>query len=208
MPRLLNGAAGGDTRDAMRVGLLLKHHKAEAADIARALLAVLAERGMEAWVASAPGLSLEGTRAVHVPDEQLAECGLLVVLGGDGTLLRGAELVADAGVPIFGVNLGNLGFLTSFSKEQAVASFAQALDGKLVIEQRMRLHVMLGRPGREPLARFACNDVVVSQGGVARLVDFEAFLDGQAISTYRADGPSSPRRPARRRTTSRRAGRS
>ena len=101
----------------MRVGLLLKLHKPEAVELARELLQELAGRGVEARVAGTPAESLPG--AQMVPDEGLAECDLVVVLGGDGTLLHAAKRVADAGVPILGVNLGNLGFLTSFSRGES-----------------------------------------------------------------------------------------
>ena len=174
----------------MRVGLLLKLHKPEAVEIARELLSVLAVRGVESCVAGAPPGSLP--EAHHVGDERLPEVKMLVVLGGDGTLLHGAELVADEGVPILGINLGNLGFLTSCPTTEARPALEAALDGKLVIERRMRLRVVLTRadgqkPG-EQVVRYACNDVVISQGAIARLIEFEAFLDGKPISTYRADG--------------------
>lgn len=170
----------------MRVGLLLKLHKPEAVELARELLQELAERGVEARVAGTPAESLPGAEVIS--DEGLAECGLVVVLGGDGTLLHAAKRVADAGVPILGVNLGNLGFLTSFSRGEARAALGQALDGQLTVERRMRLRVHLTFRDGDELVRYACNDAVISQGGVARLLEFEAALDGQEISTYRADG--------------------
>ena len=96
----------------MRVGLLLKLHKPEAVEIARELVGVLDARGHACAVAGAPPGSLP--ERVTVPDERLRDCELLVVLGGDGTLLHAADLVADHGVPILGVNLGHLGFITPF----------------------------------------------------------------------------------------------
>lgn len=170
----------------MRVGLLLKLHKPEALELARELLALLDERGVDRCVVGAPAGSLPD--AVVGGDAELRRCGLVVVLGGDGTLLHAAEIVADEGVPILGVNLGNLGFLTSFSKGEARAGLAEALDGKLGLERRMRLRVRLRREDGVETVRYACNDAVISQGGVARLLEFEAHLDGQEISTYRADG--------------------
>src|SRR3989442_2605909 len=131
----------------MRVGLLLKLHKAEAVELARELLAVLAARGIEAWVSGAPPETADDALpgATLVEDARLAQVSLLVVLGGDGTLLHGAELVADEGIPILGINLGNLGFLTSCPKEQGAAALEQALDGRLGTEPRMRLRVLLQR---------------------------------------------------------------
>src|SRR5205823_11731783 len=127
----------------MRVGLLLKLHKPEAVELARELLGGLAARGIDVVVSGAPDDALP--EVAHVPDAELGRVALLVVLGGDGTLLHGAELVADEGIPILGINLGNLGFLTSCPKEQGREALEQALDGELVTERRMRLRVVLQR---------------------------------------------------------------
>jgi NAD+ kinase len=176
-----------------RVGLLLKPGKPEAVEIARQLVPMLEARGIEVLIAHGPPEgecdgpgAISGGRAVA--DLQLAEAQLLVVLGGDGTLLHGAESVADADVPILGVNLGNLGFLTSCPSGEATTTVEDALEGRLAVERRLRLRVVLTRPGGEQLVRFACNDAVVSQGSIARLIEFEARVDGAPISDYRADG--------------------
>jgi NAD+ kinase len=179
-------ASGGGR---VRVGLLCKRGKPEAVEIARDLAGWLASRGVDSFLvgdrAPAPD---DGART---PDPGAAEAlptiDLLVVLGGDGTLLHGASLVADRGVPILGVNLGNLGFLTSCPPAEACATLEAALDGRLVLEERMRLRVELLRAGGERVAGFACNDVVVSQS-IARLMELEARLDGKLVSHYRADG--------------------
>jgi NAD+ kinase len=116
----------------------------------------------------------------------------LAVLGGDGTFLYGAALVADHGVPIFGVNLGSLGFITPYARAEAAAAIEQAAAGQLGIEERMRLAVVI-RPAkgnsRPPEgARSAVNDAVLTQRTLARLLDLEASLDGAPIATYKADG--------------------
>jgi NAD+ kinase len=178
----------------MRVGLLLKRNVPQAIELARDLCAFLAARAVDTSVAYAahdppidlPASVLAGARVVA--EEELRAVEMLVVLGGDGTLLHGAELVADEGVPILGVNLGHLGFLTTCPPELACPTLADALEGKLPIERRMRLRVELIRPGGERLVRFACNDADISQGALARLIAFEAWLDDTHITTYRADG--------------------
>lgn len=171
---------------ARRVGLLLKPGKRDAVEIACDLVAMLAARGLEVLVAHGPPEGIAGARTVA--DTQLTEADLLVVLGGDGTLLHGAAAVADAGVPLLGINLGHLGFLTSFARREARASVERALSGALVLERRLRLRVVLKRGDGEELVRFACNDAVISQGSIARLLEFESFLDGAPISLFRADG--------------------
>jgi NAD+ kinase len=175
----------------MRVGLLLKRDKPEAIELAAELGAYLESRGHQPFVVGtqvpAPGLP------VVAETEAGGRLDLLVVLGGDGTLLRGAALVADNGVPILGVNLGHLGFLTAIAPFDAKAALDRALAGELPTEERMRLKcVLVDADGSERVARVAANDVVVSQGALARLIELDVRLvrDGEEtlIAHYRADG--------------------
>ena len=112
------------------------------------------------------------------------------MLGGDGTFLYGAALAADHGVPLFGVNLGSLGFITHFARAEAAAALDEACRGGLPIEERIRLAVTIRRANGEPnpAPRSAVNDAVLTQRSVARLLDLEARLDGAEITTYKADG--------------------
>jgi NAD+ kinase len=169
-----------------RVGMLLKHGKPEAVEIAAQLVPWLASQGHQAVVLQGDG-EVPGAKAV-APDGLADAIDLLVILGGDGTLLHGASLVADRGIPILGVNLGHLGFLTSCSPADAQTAIARAMAGQMPLEERMRLRCELVRVDGETIVKFACNDAVVSQGALARLIELEAFLDGQLITRYRADG--------------------
>ncbi len=124
-----------------------------------------------------------------VPEEQLgASVDLAVVLGGDGTILRAARIVSDHQVPVLGINLGQLGFLTGFPVADAQTALETALAGKLRREQRMRLAVRFVRGANEPVMRYALNDAVLHQGAMARLVGIDAFCDDQFVASYRADG--------------------
>ena len=170
-----------------RVGLLLKRAKPEAVEIARELTDWLRARGHEALVVGDHESSPLGARFVDetdLPDK----LDLLVVLGGDGTLLHGGALVADRKVPILGINLGHLGFLTSCAPADAQLAIERALSGELTLEERLRLRVDVVRGNGERVTRFACNDAVVSQGALARLIELDAFLDDRLITRYRADG--------------------
>jgi NAD+ kinase len=164
--------------------MLLKRGKPEAREIAAALVRWLAGQGHRAFVT---GDGVAGATAVEEA-ELAGHVDLLVVLGGDGTLLHGAALVADYGVPILGVNLGHLGFLTSCAPSDAEVALGRALAGDLALEERMRLRCELRRASGEVLTRFGCNDAVISQGALARLIELEAHLDGHRIARYRADG--------------------
>jgi NAD+ kinase len=116
---------------------------------------------------------------------------VLAVLGGDGTFLYGASLVADHGVPLFGVNLGSLGFITPYARSETAAAVEDLVAGRLPVEERIRLAVtirsVLGAPVDIP-TRSAVNDAVLTQRSLARLLDLEARLDGAEIATYKADG--------------------
>jgi NAD+ kinase len=175
----------------MRVGLLLKRDKPEAVQLALELSAHLESRGHEPFLVGTqvpvPGI------AVMPEGEAGARLNLLVVLGGDGTLLRGSALVADYGVPILGVNLGHLGFLTAIAPTDARDALDRALAGELPTEERMRLRCELhDEAGTVRVVRAAANDVVVSQGALARLIELDVRLvrDGEEtlIAHYRADG--------------------
>jgi len=170
-----------------RVGLLLKRAKPEAVEIATELKAWLSMNGHEAVAVGDHESSPLGAR--FVDDEQLPEgVELLVVLGGDGTLLHGGALAADRKVPLLGINLGHLGFLTSCAPADAKTAIERALAGELPLEERLRLRVDVVRGSGEKLTRFACNDAVVSQGALARLIELDAMLDDRRITRYRADG--------------------
>ncbi len=178
-----------------RVGFVIKRDHPEALAIARDLAAWLVTRGDLPVVPVASGEGevesagdVAGARAVP-----LAELGgaidLLVVLGGDGTLLHASGLAAAAGVPVVGVNLGRLGFLVPFDPSEARGALVAALEGRLEIEERMRLAVVLHfADGGASVERAALNDAVIAQGATARLVELHTRLDGVPVGSYRADG--------------------
>ena len=170
-----------------RVGFILKPDKSEAGALVEDLVPWLRDRGHVPVVTTEDQVAPPG--AEILPEEQLGDSvDLLVVLGGDGTMLRAARLVAEQQKPVLGVNLGQLGFLTGFAAADAKPTLEAAIAGKLPREQRMRLAVTFHRAGAEPVTRYALNDAVLHQGAMARLVDLEAFVDGQFVASYRADG--------------------
>jgi NAD+ kinase len=174
----------------MRFGFLLKRGKPEARDLAAELGRALSARGVELFALADDVGAIPG--AATVTEDRLGvSVDALAVLGGDGTFLYGASLVADHGVPIFGVNLGSLGFITPYARAEAAAAIEKAAAGELGIEERMRLAVSVrpAEPGAAPEpARSAVNDAVLTQRALARLLDLEASLDGAPIATYKADG--------------------
>ncbi len=112
----------------------------------------------------------------------------VVVLGGDGTMLAAARAVAQAGIPIMGVNLGSLGFLTEVPLDELYPTLEALVEGRCRVETRSMLHCHLMRNG-ERLAHYdAMNDVVVSKSAIARMIEFEVTVDGLRVAAYKADG--------------------
>jgi len=170
-----------------RVGFILKPDKSEAGLLLEQLVPWLTSRGHVAVVTTEDQVAPEG--AEIVPEEELpSRIDLCICLGGDGTMLRASRLVADQGLPVLGINLGQLGFLTGFAPAEAELALERALAGELRTSQRMRLSVTFRRHGAPPVVRTALNDAVIHQGAMARLVELHAFIDGDFVSSYRADG--------------------
>jgi NAD+ kinase len=171
----------------MRFGFVLKRGKPEAAEIGADLAAVLLRRGATVVVTEEDASTFPRARAV--PPERLgSEIDVLVVLGGDGTFLHGASLVADHGVPLLGINLGSLGFMTHYALGEARDAIEAASAGRLPIDERMRLAVAVRSAGTLVETRTALNEAVITQRSIARLLDLEAELDGESIARYKADG--------------------
>ena len=171
----------------MRFGFLLKRGKPEAREIAADLGRLLRAEGGSLVGLAGDADALPGGRTV-APEELGGAIDALVVLGGDGTFLLGASLVADHGVPLFGVNLGSLGFITHYARGEATEALTAACRGELPIEERLRLSVTVSSPAGVLATRSAVNDAVITQRTLARLLDLEASLDGASIATYKADG--------------------
>jgi len=175
----------------IRVGFLLKRGKPEARELAASLARQLSSQGSTVTVLPEDADVIPGAKVVAAADLGAA-IDVLAVLGGDGTFLYGASLVADNGVPLFGVNLGSLGFITPHTSSEASGAIDDLVAGRLPIEERMRLAVtirsVLGQPVPDLPTRSAVNDAVLTQRSIARLLDLEARLDGADIATYKADG--------------------
>lgn len=113
---------------------------------------------------------------------------LVIVLGGDGTLLAAARAVAGRVIPIFPVNLGGLGFLTAITLDQLYPELERALHGEQRIVPRRMLHGDLVRAGQTVRSYEALNDVVIAKTQIARMIDLETYVDQQFIGTFKADG--------------------
>src|SRR5690606_16765632 len=117
-------------------------------------------------------------------------CDLVVVLGGDGTLIGMADRVANAGcdIPILGVNFGSLGFLTEITLPEMFDALASVLDGTASIESRLMVRAQTIRDGEVLSDRLALNDVVITRGAVSRIIDLSVAIGSQPVMRVRADG--------------------
>ena len=164
-----------------RVGILY-HPMIEAAyTLAKEAEGFLGSRGISVWLCSA--FEWETARA------QVNGTDLIISIGGDGTILRTAQAVVPELTSITGINLGKLGFMTELSADEALAKLPALLAGEGWIDERAMLGAKLS-PTDEGTSRifYALNDVVVARGAMARMVYIEATIDGQPLTTYKADG--------------------
>jgi NAD+ kinase len=166
------------------VGLVVKHDRPRAVRLARQMIAFLRRRRVGVLLDADAGL----TGAPVRPKDALArEADLVVVLGGDGTLLSIARHT-DARVPILGVNMGGLGFLTEVTEPEAMPMLARVLGGHYESDQRMTVTGALRRAGRVQHRFRALNDVAISNGARARIIAFSVWVGELPLTTYRADG--------------------
>lgn len=121
----------------------------------------------------------------QLPEEQP---DFVIVLGGDGTLLSAARNVARAGIPILGVNLGSLGFLTEVKQDEILQALEAIDSGQCEVSLRSMVHCQLRRDGKCLATYEALNDVVVHQSAIARIAGFEVRVNQQFVANYKADG--------------------
>jgi NAD+ kinase len=167
------------------VGLVAKYEEPKAADMVRWLVPWLNEKNRRVLVER--GLYNNGARSCS-KEEMAKKADLIVVLGGDGTLLSVARLVERPKVPILGVNLGGLGFITEVAVDELETVLERTLDGHFVVEKRMTLEVVLYRKRAKPKKFRVLNDAVITKGARSRIIDLETHLGKEYLCTYRADG--------------------
>jgi NAD+ kinase len=170
------------------IGIFSRPRRADITDIVRPLLEWCAKRGVRALYDTETATSLRD-ESVGRPRELLAqESDLLLVLGGDGTLLAAAREAAPRGIPILPINLGSLGFLTSFTLGELYPALEETLAGHLSASERMMLHASLLRDGKEVDSQLVLNEAVITKGALARMIEIELSIDEDFVCRYRADG--------------------
>ncbi len=163
------------------VGFVHDPRRPEAAELVAFLVKTLGLQ-QTSWVASSTELDVSG--------ESLAETSVVITAGGDGTILRVVQLAAPYSVPVLGINMGRVGFMTEVAADEAAEKMPFYLSGRARVEERMMLQASVtSRAGGGPHLTFhALNDAVVSRGAIPRLLDIQVVVDGAPLATHRADG--------------------
>ena len=166
------------------VAVVVKRGSSEAVALAQQVRARFPDLELlaQAELAAATGWSA-------VPEEEMSRrAELILVLGGDGTLIHAARMVRGRAVPILGVNLGSLGFLTEVPRSELFARLPEVISGRARLHTRMKLACRLHRGGKVIVEDEVLNDVVINRGAMARIADHEVSLDGQYMTTFKSDG--------------------
>ena len=171
----------------MKVGILARIDKPQAAELAASLRDALLSRGVEVLLERRTA-GLLGEATGHTEEELSQSCDLVVALGGDGTILRALHRMGGKIPPIFGINLGSLGFLTGVSSEEWSDAVESIVAGNYRLSARSLLRVELERDGRVTETFLGLNDAVVSRGHHSQLIKIEVRVDGEELCVYNADG--------------------
>lgn len=176
-----------------RVGIVVKPHQPDALTTICGVVEWLAERG----IVLVGGPEIERERIEHetgcaveaLDHEELAgSVDLMLVLGGDGTMIATARMLGDTEVPVLGVNYGGLGYLAEFRVEELYTALESILDGNYRIDTRVMLRVELMRGDKEVTRTRVLNDVVINKSALARIIEIETNLNQQFVNSFRADG--------------------
>jgi NAD+ kinase len=173
-----------------RIGILAKTHHHLSAAALNEIIDILKRGEYEYWLEEGcHKICREEDKSHLVKAEHLAKrIDLLIVLGGDGTFLWAARLVENTRIPIFGINLGRLGFLTEITVDEIKNSLDMLSKNQLNIEERTTLKVSLIRNGNIISEHQCLNDAVINKGAIARVIDLELKLQNESITKYKADG--------------------
>lgn len=176
-----------------RVGIVLKPHQPDALKTMCELATRLAGRGLT--LLGGPEIERErieqqtGCAVEEVEPEKLAaSVDLILVLGGDGTMIATARMMGDTEVPVLGVNYGGLGYLAEFRIEELYAALESILAGNYRLDKRVMLDVELLRGEERVTRNRVLNDVVINKSALARIIEIEAYLSRQFVNSFRADG--------------------
>jgi len=171
------------------IGIFARPRRTDLTGIVAPLLDWISKRGYRVLYDTETAEALSDGQGAGFDRQHLAaESDLLVVLGGDGTLLAAAREAAPRGIPILPINLGSLGFLTSFTLNELYPALEETLAGNAETSDRVMLTASLRRRGQIAESRVVLNEAVVNKGALARMIEVELCIDEEFVCRYRADG--------------------
>jgi len=168
------------------VAIIYKRMRPEAAKLANEIKLWL--EGRNIIVFCAENIDNTGVSCLYQKIDIPKSVETVIVVGGDGTFLSVARFLENRAIPVIGINLGGLGFLTEISADSCFVELGKILDGNYELEERMRLRVSIVRDGREVFTHRVLNDAVINKGALARIIDLETTMDGHLLTHYRGDG--------------------
>ncbi len=171
-----------------RIGIVLKREDPRVGNVVADVIPWLLSRGVKVYLDQAPDISLSEALSI-VPQQEIPSLvDVVVVFGGDGTMLYAARIVAESGVPILGINLGLLGFLTEVKPEEMHAALERLLTGEYQLEDRMLLEVEIFKREQSVSRYLALIDAVINKGALARIIELEVSVNSQLVTLTRSDG--------------------
>ena len=171
----------------MKFGIIGKKDKEEVYELTAKLSKWLEERNCEVFIETGLAKKIgfkKGTRESQIPKK----VDIVIVLGGDGTFLGVARLVNEYSIPIIGINLGGLGFLTEFTVRETFTMMESVIKGEYEVEDREMISTTIYKKGKKLDDYLVLNDLVINNGPISRIVDLAVYIDGTKITTFKADG--------------------
>jgi NAD+ kinase len=170
------------------IGIISRPRRSNLAVVVPPLLKWLEARGIQTLIDEETANCLPHGSKGETRERVADGSQLLLVLGGDGTMLAAARLAAPRGIPILPINMGSLGFLTSFTLEELHPALEDTLEGRFSLSERVMISVDLVRAEKVIDSQRVLNEVVINKGALARMIDLELIIDGGFVCRYRADG--------------------
>jgi len=169
-----------------RIGIFIKQGQENAINIGVNIAKWLLKKDIEVLAEDEVSSKLNLSKYTRL--EIAKRCDIAFVLGGDGTFLSVARLIIDRDIPLMGINLGSLGFLTEITLEEIYSTLEAIFTGKCIIDKRMMLKAEIFRNNKKLNEYTVLNDVVINKGALARIINIETSINNKYLTTYRADG--------------------
>jgi len=170
------------------IGITINKEKKDIASYTISLIKYLEEKGIKVLLSPEAAEKIEHPELACDKEKIGKNSDFIISLGGDGTFFRTARSFAPYNLPLLGINLGGLGFLTEIPASRFKESLEKILSGKYVMEKRLMLETKIFREDEKIKTFLALNDVVISKGAVSRIINLKTFVSGEFVTTYAADG--------------------